>query len=1035
VEPADNTPTLPTSSQPTIEPGATFRAAFGEQSGESIGPYKLLEVIGEGGFGTVWLAERREPMVQRVALKIIKPGMDSKAVVTRFEQERQALAVMEHPNVAKVLDGGVTPTGRPYFVMELVKGEPITDFCDRQRLAIKQRLELFIPVCDAVQHAHHKGLIHRDLKPGNVLVAEIEGKPVPKVIDFGVAKAVTSEGWANTAHTQSGMVIGTPEYMSPEQVAGELDVDTRTDVYSLGVLLYELLTGELPFSSQELRRAAMVEIARIIKEVAPPKPSTRLAQLAGERTTTIAQARSATRERITSELRRELDWIPLMALRKERERRYASPRAMADDVRRYLEGRPLHAAPESRAYLARKFVRRNKMQVFAASAVFVALGAGLAIALWQRDEAQAQRSRADERADAATRAEAAATAARDAEKQRADQLKKVSDFQSRMLAQIDTAAAGVELMKDVRERFVAAIEKAGVPESERGTRLDALWQELVRVNATDAAAAMIDRTILRPAVGAIDQQFKDDPATDASLRQALADLYRTIGLYDAAMPLQESALATRRRVLGQEHPDTLTSINNLGGLLQFQGRLDEAEPHYRESLEKRRRVLGEEHPGTLTSINNLGVLLRDQGRLTEAEPYMREGTDKLRRVLGEEHPDTLISIGNLGLVLHGQGKLAEAERYYREALEKRRLVLGEEHPATLLALSNLSVLLRDQGRLAEAESYAREALEKRRRVLGEEHPDTLSSINTMGNLLEAQGKLAEAEPYYREALEKSRRVLGEEHPRTLISVNNLGSLLEAQGKLVEAEPYYREALERSRRVLGEEHPDTLISVNNLGSLLQGQGKLAEAEPYYREAMEKFRRVLGDEHPNTLQIINNLGYLLQLQGKLAEAEPYYREAVDKLRRVLGEEHPVTLVCLSNMAALARRQGNHEQAMDLLVHAEPAARRAFTGGSSRRLASFLTALGRARMEVGFDPERFDLAESNLLEAYAIYVAASDRGPTHEDTLACVQGLVDIYTGWDKADPGKGHDGKAAEWQTRLDAGKAEAEPIEQGTTEKR
>ncbi|MFO0836094.1 MAG: serine/threonine-protein kinase [Phycisphaerales bacterium] len=298
------------SEQPALPPSPPHpphpRVPFGEKPGDSIGPYKLLEIIGEGGFGTVWLAERREPMVQRVALKIIKPGMDSRAVIARFEQERQALAVMDHPNVAKVFDGGLTPTGRPYFVMELVKGEPITDFADQHRLTIKQRLELFIPVCDAVQHAHHKGLIHRDLKPGNVLVAEIEGKPVPKVIDFGVAKAVASEGWTNTAHTQSGMIIGTPEYMSPEQVAGEIDVDTRTDVYSLGVLLYQMLTGELPFDSRVLRKAAFEEIQRIIREVTPPKPSTRLAQLAGERTTTIAQARSTSIDRMAGELRREL---------------------------------------------------------------------------------------------------------------------------------------------------------------------------------------------------------------------------------------------------------------------------------------------------------------------------------------------------------------------------------------------------------------------------------------------------------------------------------------------------------------------------------------------------------------------------------------------------------------------------------------------------------------------------------------------------------------------------------------------------------
>ena len=638
----------------------TARGGSGEQPSIAIGPFQLLHVIGEGGFGTVWLAERREPMVQRVAIKIIKPGMDSASVVARFEQERQALAVMDHPNVAKVFDGGITERGLPYFVMEYVQGEPITAYCDKKKLTLRQRLELFIPVCEAVQHAHHKGLIHRDLKPSNVLVGDIEGKPVPKVIDFGVAKAIAGAGWADTAHTQLGAVIGTPEYMSPEQVSGAIDVDTRADVYSLGVMLYELLTGELPFDSRELRKAALAEIARIIREVTPPKPSTRLIQLAGERSTTIAGARSTSSDRLSGELRRELDWIPLMAIRKERERRYASPQDLADDVQRYLVGQALRAAPDSRMYLARKFVRRNRLQVVASGVVFVALSAGLAISLWQRSEAiqaqqresqqrveaEQQRTRADERADAAETAETAATAARDAEKTRADELKQVSDFQEKMLAQIDTTSAGVALMADVRERFTAALEKAGVPESERTTRADALRAELVRVNATDTAAAMIDRTIVKPAIKAIDEQFKDQPIVDAQLRQALADLYESIGLYDAAFPLQESALATRRRVLGEEHPNTLGSTGNMGGLLRDQGTQQEAID-----------LLSPAEPATckaftggnawrlaafLTTLGRARVALGyDAERFKLAESNLLEAHPIFVQTRGETHKDTL----------------------------------------------------------------------------------------------------------------------------------------------------------------------------------------------------------------------------------------------------------------------------------------------------------------------------------------------------------------------------------------------------------
>jgi eukaryotic-like serine/threonine-protein kinase len=1012
--------------------------AGSERAGDTVGPYRLLEVLGEGGFGVVWLAERREPMVQRVALKVVKPGMDSRAVVARFEQERQALAVMDHPNVARVFDGGVTASGRPYFVMEHVDGEPITAYADRRRLTLRERLELFVPVCEAVQHAHHKGLIHRDLKPSNVLVAEIEGKPVPKVIDFGVAKAVAGEGWANTAHTQSGMVIGTPLYMSPEQVAGETDVDTRADVYSLGVMLYELLAGEVPFDAAVLRKAALAEVQRIIREETPPKPSTRLAQLADARTTTVAEARSASRERLAGELRRELDWIPLMALRKERERRYESPQALADDLRRYLEGRPLRAAPESRAYLARKFVRRNRVQVAAAAAVFVALGAGLVVALWQRNEA---------------------ILAQEAEKERAEQLQEVSDFQSRMLVQIDAATAGVELMRDVRGRFAAALEKAGVPDAERTTRVDALWQELARVNATDTAAAMIDRTILKPAIVEVDARFKDQPAVDATLRQALARVCFQIGLGEKALPLQTMSLANSRRSRGEEHPDTLAALANMGMILQSQGRFDEAEPYIRQALDTRSRALGLDHPETLQSMNDMGVLLHMQGRPEDAERHLRDAFERSRRVQGEDHPDTLVFLVNLGALLNTRGDLAEAERCFQEVLEKHRRVLGEEHPDTLVSLNNMGFILQQQGKIESAEALLREALERTRRVRGEEHPDTLVAMGNTAMLLEAQQRLGEAEALHREVLEVRRRTLGVAHPDTLLSIANLGALLQVEGRVVEAEALLREALAGRRGVLGDDHPDTLLSLANLGSMLEMQTRVVEAEALFREAAERGRRVLGVEHPDTLLAINSLAMLLESTGRPDEAEPLMRETLELRRQTLGGEHPITLVAIGNLAvmleaqgkrdeaeelfraaletggrvfgerhplmlawtgdlgALLRMQGRDAEALDLLVPVEQAAREAFAGTDARGFASMLATLGRARVGLGYDAERFRLAEACLLEAYPMYVEA--RGAEDAETLGCVEGLERLYSAWHAAEPGGRFDAKAREWKARLEA----------------
>ena len=699
--------------------------------------YRISRILGEGGFGTVFEAEQLHPVRRKVAVKVIKLGMDTREVISRFGAERQALALMDHPNIAHVLDAGATASGRPYFVMELVEGEPLSVYCDRHRLTIAERLRVFEQVCQAIQHAHTKGIIHRDLKPSNVLASTLEGRPFVKVIDFGIAKATSGTLGGTGKYTSQHEMIGTPAYMSPEQAEGRTDIDTRADIYALGVLLYQLIAGSTPFATDTLQSVSVSEVQRIIRDIEPSRPSAQLAK-SGE-DAEIAHARQCEPAKLRRILRGELDWIVMKALDKDRGRRYQSASALVDDVERYLSNQAVLAAPPSLSYRMGRFVRRNRALVTAAVLVALSLLVGIVGFAWQAQIAREQ--------------------ARIAEL-RTEELAQVAKFQAEMLGQVDPREAGQLLSADVQARFASNLQAQSVPGAEHDRAVRRFAEDWQRVNATDAARQLIVSSVLEPAVVAIDSEFADQPVVAAALLEVVAQRYRDMGLSEQGLPLQQRCLSLRRVVLGDDHLDTLRAVSQVGQLLRDLGRLVEAQDFYLESLDGHARVLGESHVQALDSIHNMGALLRSQRKLEEAEGYYRRAIAGYRRTLGENAPRTLISSNNLGLLLRNQGRLADAEAIYQEILAKRRKIDGLEHVDTLSTLYNLGMLYQAQGQMAVAQAHFEEALAGAKRALGEEHYLTLYITIGLGAVLAEVGREADAVAMLESAEETVRETFG-----------------------------------------------------------------------------------------------------------------------------------------------------------------------------------------------------------------------------------------------------------------------------------
>jgi eukaryotic-like serine/threonine-protein kinase len=701
-----------------------FFNLFAASRGTVIGSYHLLELVGEGGMGEVWLAEQRQPVRRRVAIKLIKVGMDTREVVARFESERQALALMDHPTIAKVFDAGSTSEGRPYFVMEYVAGVPITVYCDKHKLTIRQRMELFIKVCEGVQHAHQKAIIHRDLKPSNILVTEIDGKPMPRIIDFGVAKATSQKLSAGTVYTRVGMLIGTLGYMSPEQAdPTREDVDTRTDIYSLGAVLYELLAGAPPMS---LKDTPYDHALRLLREQDAPVPSTKLRALSAKDTLT-AQNRGAELAALLRQLRGDPEAIVMKALEKDRSQRYASASGLASDIARYLRDEPVTAHPPSTAYRARKYIRRHSLGVGVA-AIAILLLAGFAVV------------------------QSIALRRITLERDRAD---RITEFMTGMFRQPEPSEA--------RGNTVTAreiLDKAS-KEIDTGLRNDPELRSKMMYTMADTYAGLglypRAQSLVEQALAI--QQRVLGPRNPDTLRSAclLAKVVTLQGHAADVEKLQRETLRIQRQVLGPENPDTLQSMIILADILDWQSNFSEAERLEREALDIRRRTLGPEHPETLNLMSGVADTLRQAGRDSEAETLAREALAAQRRTLGSEHPDTLFSLTLLAEIEDDLGNYAESEKLEREAINIKRRVMGSEHPTTLFAMSKLAHTLAKEGRLADAETLSRDALDMKSRVLGSEHPYTQENLKELASIIGREGRYQEAEALFQQVIETATR--------------------------------------------------------------------------------------------------------------------------------------------------------------------------------------------------------------------------------------------------------------------------------------
>jgi serine/threonine protein kinase len=996
-----------------------------ERPGTVIGPYKLMEQIGEGGMGLVFVAEQVQPVRRKVALKVIKPGMDTRDVIARFEQERQALALMDHPNIAKVLDAGATDTGRPYFVMELVRGVPITEYCDTNQLTPKERLGLFVSVCHAVQHAHQKGVVHRDLKPSNVLVTLHDGTPVVKVIDFGVAKAVGQHLTEKTIYTRFAQMIGTPLYMSPEQAEmSGLDIDTRSDVYSLGVLLYELLTGTTPFDRQRILKAAFDEVRRIIREEDPPKPSTRLSTLGATLPAVSAKRRTEPRK-LSALVKGDLDWIVMKALEKDRTRRYETANGLARDVQRYLADEPVEACPPSASYRLRKFARRYKTLLATAAAFLALLAVGTAVSTWQ--------------------AVRATTAEREEREQR------------------DAARAAQEVAEDQR-RLAQGKEAAAVREADKARTLAGMMQELLGTADPDATKGG-DYTVRQMVddfeVG-LGERLKDQPEVEADLRMTIGQAYRFMRLDAKAEQQFRRVLELRRRTSGPDHRTVAQSLTQLAWSLRLQYKWSDAEAQARAALAILGQ-LGDRGEDRAEALRTLAHTLNAQGKNpVETEAMYREALDLAERRAGGRPTALVANIAHdLARQLQMHGRAAEGLALATRSVALHRIVHGDKHPETAHGLRVVGRCHEALGQLDDAERALRESLTIFRGAYGSRpHPFALATLGTLLAVLDDQYKDEAAE-----AVLKACLTAWQKSDLSSVEVadavhSQRGNACLDRGDYAAAERHFRAALDAARKTAVPLLDPMVQSFQfAVGATQYIQGKTEEGHAAVQGLVLPARMAtLKADLPPSLQVAFAFALVVGGSGKpeeLQAARTLAGRAVESSERTIPAARGLGVWAL---ALALHRGGDRDRAIDelrkALALAKPFARPGETLGllSWRELEALLVkclvekgdraaaeealrdglktlqanlpaghpelAAAQVRLAaVLADQQRHADAESLLLAAHESLkahpqAAASDF--LKERRADAADRLARLYDAWGKPD-------EAAKWRKELEATK--------------